>query len=248
MKELSLQKIFLFTFVLSVFSLAETMQIDYKASFGIFGTVGTLKTQLTQEDDKYEIVASINLSGIAKMLLSGHTEKHISKGHIVKGIMISDSYEMIQKEKGKLTRKRYYINHQSKAVLKTTKKWKNGKLVQNKKERLKFYAKDDLLTLYFNLGKNVQKKGETYTFKAVGLEKQEGKVNISIANKEQESYYIQYLGAGAALYAKAFIYQKNFRKKKGNIFISFAKDGFIENTVIKDILLYGDAKIARSKK
>lgn len=123
--------------------------------------------------------------------------------------------------------------------------WKEGKLVKDKKETLKFYAKDDLLTLYFNLGEAVNIKGKTYHFKAVGLEKQQGKVKITVPSKKKQAPYERDLGSGASLYAKALIHQKNFKKKKGDILLSLAKDGYIEKSVIKDVVLYGDAKIER---
>jgi len=65
-------------------------------------------------------------------------------------------------------------------------------LVEDTKKRFSFYAKDDLLTLYFNLGHALRKK------------------------------------------------------KKGDILLSVDKDGYIKKSVIKDILLYGDAKLIRT--
>ena len=63
----------------------------------------------------------------------------------------------------------------------------------------------------------------------------------------QLSSYTKDLGKHAHLYAKALIHQKNFRKKKGDILLAIGKDGFIQKSVIKDILLYGDAKLVRVK-
>ncbi len=242
---------FIILSLLSIFlatdAVATVDRIKYRATFGIFGTVGILDTKITKEADTYEIETKIKVMGTAKVLLKGHTEIHISKGHIVDGLMVSDLYTSIQKSKRQTVRKEYHFNHEDKYITKIYKKWKKGKLKKDKTEKLKFYTKDDLLTLYFNLSVAVKEKGKKYIFKAVGLEKQEGRVQITVPNKKQEASYIKDLGKGASLYAKAFIYQKNFRKKKGDILLSIAKDGYIQKSVIKDILLYGDAKIVRIK-
>jgi len=132
-------------------------------------------------------------------------------------------------------------------VTKRYRKWLKGKLIEDRTEKLKFYAKDDLLTLYFNLGSAVQQKGKQYLFNVVGLEKQDGKVQITVPDDTQVAAYKKDLGHNASLYAKALIHQKNFRKKKGDIRLAIGKDRFIYKSVIKDILFYGDAQLKRVK-
>lgn len=233
--------------LLGSFASAQEKQLDYVATFGIFGTVGTIENRLTQNHKTYEIETKVTLAGLAKVLLSGQTERYISKGHMENGLMVSDFYQMITKKKDKIKSKEYHIDHKKKYVTKRVRKWLKGKLVEDRTQKLKFYAKDDLLTLYFNLGSAVKKKGKKYMFNAVGLEKQNGKVQITVPNDAQVAVYKKDLGEGADIYAKALIHQKNFRKKKGDILLAVAKDGFIHKSVIKDILFYGDAQLVRVK-
>lgn len=233
--------------LLGSFALAQVTQLNYRATFGIFGTVGTINNTLTQNHKTYEIDTTVTLAGLAKILLSGQSEHYVSKGHMEKGLMVSDLYQMISRKKNKTVSKEYDIDHKQKYVTKRVRTWRKGKLVEDRTEKLKFYAKDDLLTLYFNLGAAVKKKGKTYMFNAVGLEKQNGKVQITVPEDAQAEAYKKDLGQGASLYAKALIHQKNFRKKKGDILLAVDKDGFIHKSVIKDILFYGDAELTRVK-
>ena len=235
---------FMFVSMVQV-TFASVDYVNYKATFGIFGTVGTINNKITKNKNTYEIESKVTVLGLAKVMLDGHTEKHISKGRMVSGLMISDFYQSIQKSENKTISKEYHINHKKKYVTKRERKWKYGKLVKDKKQRLNFYAKDDLLTLYFNLGVAVKKKGKTYKFKAVGLEKQNGIVYVTVPSQKNVTPYVTDLGEGASLYAKAVIKQKNFKNKKGDILLSLSKDSYIEKSVIKDVLLYGDAKIER---
>lgn len=233
--------------LLGSFASAKVTHLNYTATFGIFGTVGTIKNRLTQYQKTYEIDTKVTLAGLAKVLLSGQTEHYISKGHMENGLMVSDFYKMTSKKKDQVVSKEYHIHHKEKYVTKRHRKWNKGKLVKDDTAKLAFYAKDDLLTLYFNLGNAVKKKGGKYLFHAVGLEKQNGKVQITVPDESQVGVYKKDLGEGAALYAKALIHQKNFRKKKGDILLAVAKDKFIRKSVIKDILFYGDAQLIRIK-
>lgn len=235
-----------FILLVSVAS-AKVTQLNYTATFGIFGTVGTIKNTLTQNNETYKIETTVVVEGLAKVLMRNPTEHYVSKGHMENGLMVSDSYTMTSTKQDKKVSKEYHINHQEKYITKRYRKWRNGKLVTDTTERLRFYAKNDLLTLYFNLGATVEQKGKIYMLNAVGLEKQNGKVQITAPSDAQIAPYIKDLGPGAMLYAKALIHQKNFRKKKGDILLGVAKDGFIDKAVIKDILFYGDAKLTRIK-
>jgi len=241
-----------FTFFLSLFLFsnldAKVTKINYKATFGIFGRVGMIKNILTQNTKHYTIDTKLSLLGLARVILGNQGGHYISKGHFENGLMVSDLYQSIERLKGEVVSKEYWINHKQKYVIKKYKKWVKGKLVTNTSQRLKFYAKDDLLSFYFNMNKHIKsfyKKRNKHTFLVVGLEKQKGKVNITVANKFQRKSYEEDLGSTANWYAKAFIYQKNFRKKKGDVLLSVSKDGYIKSSVIKDILLYGDARLDR---
>ncbi len=226
---------------------AKVTQLNYKATFGIFGKVGTINNKLTKNKRTYKIETRVKLAGLAKVLMGGQKEYYVSKGHMKNGLMVSDFYEMTTTKGKKKKVKTYTINHKKKYVTKRYRKWKAGKLVKDTTTKLKFYAKDDLLTLYFNLGTALKKKGKKYNFKVVGLEKQNGKVQITVPSNSKVKSYKKDLGSGANLYAKALIHQKNFKKKKGDILLAVAKDGFIKKSVIKDVMLYGDAVLTRVK-
>ncbi len=234
-------------FIFTSMAFAKVSHINYDLKFGIFGTIGSLNTKLTKSKRRYTIDTKMQISGLAKTLLGSHSGRYISKGHISRGMMVSDLYQMIERYDDVVISQEYSINHKRKRVTKRFRKWKNGKLIKETSRNLGFYAKDDLLTVYFNLDKAISKKGKTYIFKVVGLEKQSGRVKITVPSPSQTAPYKKDLGDSADWYAKALIYQKNFRKKKGDILLSVGKDGIIQNAVIKDILMYGDARVERVK-
>lgn len=226
---------------------AKVNVLNYEATFGIFGKVGNIDNTLTLNKHRYTIDTKVTLSGMAKILLGGQQEHYVSQGHMENGLMVSDFYEMTTVKGNKKKVKTYVIDHKKKAVTKRYRQWEKGQLVKDKTKTLKFYAKDDLLTLYFNLNTALYKKNKRYLFKVVGLEKQNGKVYITVPSDKHNTWYKQNLGVEAKLYAKALIHQRNFNKKKGDILLAIGKDGYIQKSVIKDILLFGDAVLARVK-
>lgn len=226
---------------------AETQQLNYKATFGVFGTVGMIKNKLTQNSDTYTIETKVTLKGMANIIMGGQVEHYISKGHMENGLMVSDFYEMTSTKRDKKKIRTYSINHKDQSITKRYRKWKKGKLVKDQTYKLDFYAKDDLLTFYFNMNNAIKQKGKKYIFKVVGLEKQKGKVEITVPQKSNTASYKRDLGSTADWYAKALIVQENFREKQGNILLSVSKDGFIKKAVIKDILMFGDAQLRRVK-
>lgn len=238
-----------YSIVLSNVSSAETIQAKYNVSYGIFGQIGTAKALLKKDTKKYNIDIHLEATGLAKILSRGRKERHISKGHIKDGLMISDLYQVIKSQGDIVHNKEYWADHKKKRIIKKYKKYKNGKLVAQEESVLKFYAKDDLLTLYFNLDLVIKEKHKprTYEFKAVGAEKQKGKVSVVIPKKSELPKYKEELGEGSQWYATAIIHQKIFSSKEGRLLLGIGEDGITNKTVLKDVILFGDIRGVRVK-
>jgi hypothetical protein len=228
---------------------AETIRADYKVSYGIIGQIGKAKAVLKRDAKHYMIDIHLAATGLAKVLSGGRKERHISKGHIENGLMVSDLYQVIKSHGSTVVNKEYHIDHKHRQVTKIYKKYKKGKLVSEEKSRLAFYAKNDLLTLYFNLDSAIKDKHRphTYVFKAVGAERQQGKVTVIIPSEKKLSWYKKELGANAAWYATAIIHQKIFSSKEGRLLLAIGKDGITNNAVLKDVIFFGDIRAVRIK-
>jgi len=226
---------------------AEMIRADYDVSYGIFGRVGTAKARLEKKGGAYKIDISLAATGLAKKLSGNRMERHISKGHIIKGVLVSDSYEVIRSYRDTRVVKSYMIDHKHHKVRKHYRKYKHGNLADEQKETLSFYSADDLLTLYFNLDRLLpdKHKAGTYAFRAVGAEKQQGRVTIVIPPAKALRGYKEDLGEGAAWYATAIIHQKIFMSKEGRLQLAVGKDGITQTALLKDLILFGDIKAVR---
>ena len=245
-----MKKILLLLNLLFLFSLsAETITANYKVEFGIIGQIGVANALLTKDENSYVIDVELKATGLAKTLSGNRKEQHISKGHIKNGVLISDLYQVIKSHGSKTTNKIYRINHETKTVTKEYKHWKNGKLIKNETTTMDYYSKDDLLTLYFNLDKKIidKREAKSYTFKAVGAEKQKGSVDVVIPTKNSLNEYIEVVGENkdGGWYARAIIHQNIFSSDRGELLLRIGKDGITQKAVLKDLIFFGDIRAIR---
>ncbi|NEW60166.1 hypothetical protein GSY74_02620 [Sulfurovum sp. bin170] len=226
---------------------AETIEVKYKVEFGIFGEIGIAEAKLTKDDSFYVIDIDLEATGIAKTLSRGQKERHISKGHIADGVMVSDLYQIIKHYGSKMTDRVYKIDHDKKEVIRVTQKWKRGEMYKDETKVMKEYAKDDLLTLYFNLNSYVKDRttSKDYRFEAVGAEKQDGFVDVHIPNSDELPEFKKMLGEDADWYARAVIHQEIFSSDKGELLLSIGKDGIAQKAVLKDLIFFGDIRAFR---
>jgi len=227
---------------------AKVLDATYSVSYGMFGQLGISEAHLETKGDTYLIEVSARTTGIVKKLSRNRQEKYISKGHIVDGLLVSDTLRVIRSYGDKYAEKVYTIDHQSRKVTKTSIVKKKGKAYRNETKALDFYSRDDLLTLYFNLSKRMDlSKAGTYALSAVGAEKQNGKVKIVIPETNRLAEYQKTLGKGDFWYLTAIVYQKIFESSKGELMIAIGKDGIAQKAVLKDLILYGDLVAERIK-
>jgi len=221
---------------------AKMLDVTYKVSFGMFGEMGISDAHLETKGDTYTIEIKMKATGMAKALSKNRKEKHISKGHIVNGMFVSDTYKVIKIYGKKHIEKIYRIDHKKKRVTKDNTKKKQDKVTEEKHTVLDFYSKNDLLTLYFNLPKMItdRSKATTYEFSAVGAERQGGKVNVRIPKESELKEYKKTLGKGDYWYMTAIIYQKIFASNKGELMLAVDKDGITQKAVLKDLMMFGD--------
>jgi len=227
----------------------KTLEAEYAVSYGVFGTVGVAKAKLKSQNGHYSIEIHMEATGLAKKLSGNRQEKHISQGHIINGVLISDTYKVIRSYRNRRVVKTYTIDHRHRRVAKHYRKYKNGSLVDEQKQQLPFYAENDLLTLYFNLDRLLPDKQHagSYFFKAVGAEKQEGKVTVIIPSSKELSDLKSDLGDDAAWYATVIIHQKIFMSREGRLQLAVGKDGITQTALLKDLILFGDIRAVRKK-
>lgn len=244
----------IFLILISIFIEAKTIEATYKISYGIFGELGIAKTSIkTFSDNSYEIKVHAYATGIAKYLSSNKEEFYESFGFIDNELFIPTKYIEISKNSYKYREKTYNFEYDKESinlkkyskelVTKHNEKFEaiNSWKENSSDEKVNFFAKNDLLTLFFNVSKVIPNfnKGSSYDLVAIGANKKDGKINISIPKDEK------FLELENSLNSKnkkfiVTINQKIFSSSNGELFISINKEGFCDKAILKDVLIFGD--------
>ncbi len=229
---------------------AKNIEVDYSVKFGIFGEVAKVHATLTSDRKYYTINATVMAMGnIAKSVTNNLKERHISKGHIERGLLVTDMYQMI-KSYGEYTSTTIYsVNHRKKSVTRHDKEWKQGSKIKDKKVTLGYYSKDDMLTLFLNLPKHIKEKYKSrhYTFKAVGADRKNGRVDMTIPTQDTLKKMGDLVGKvkEGDWYSTVVMHRKLYHSKKGELEVKINKEGIVDKAVLKDLIFFGDVRIIR---
>ena len=235
---------------------AKDISATYKVSFGIFGQIGIAKASLHVKNNRYKIKVLAKSTGFASLISGGRTESYESKGEVRDGILLPDTYKkIIQKkvniaddisDKDKTVIKKYTLiykfNHKERKIIATKIKIK-GKNRSKHIEVLKFYAKNDVLSLFFNL-KNIfpdLRIKKRYILHAAGADKKSGDIKLFPATKKEFSKLIS--GKLDNLkFMKVILSDKIFSSKKGELYLALDESGICEKAVLKDVIFFGDIR------
>ncbi len=249
MLRISLLLISFISLFFSVLLHAEEIAADYRVEYGIFGQVGKAHAILRTDDTYYMIDANVSTLGIAKTVTDDLQERHISKGHISKGFLVTDMYQMIKSFGPYTSTTIYRVDHKTKRLTRQYKKWKYDQQIINATEKLEYYAKDDLMTFFLNLPVHIKEKyrPKKYQFKAVGEDRKNGRVDITIPSGKVLKEIIDFVGEGQEgdWYSRVVMYRKLYHSKQGELDVRIGKEGLVEKAVLKDLIFFGDVRIIK---
>jgi hypothetical protein len=245
-------RIFIFLLLFTGKLLCQDINATYKISFGIFGQIGIAKANLHVKNNHYTITMKAYTTGFAKALSGNRQEYFVSKGNIIKKILLPDVYKkVVKRKKNRVTFSKSYkilkedtriytFNHATKSIYLYKESKIDSKVDSHSSEILKYYAKNDLLSLFFNFKQIAQNLSENLFLKAVGANKKDGRINIQrlSENKKIQKEFSWPKGE----YFKVIIYDKIFASKQGELFVNLNKKGIAQNAILKDVILFGDIR------
>jgi hypothetical protein len=182
------------------------------------GQLATAVASVQEKGHRYTIDIQVSTQGAYNFLRGKRIEHYRSSGDVRHGIYYSKLFTIERwKSKEKIhDLKTYRINHRTKKIVRTYKKWLKNKLVENRTETLDHYGYNDYLTLLHNAMKqhgSASTKRITYTI--AGSEETHGKVPVYIT---QDPRRIQRWGGvrGGTLIQMG-IYKGIFKNRKGSM-------------------------------
>ena len=229
---------------------AKNIKADYSVEFGIVGEIARVHATLTSNSKVYTLDANVSAVGsIAKMVTDNLEERHISKGRVYKGILITDTYQMIKSYGEYSSTTIYRVNHKKKRVTRHYLKWEKGKNIADEKVTLGYYGTDDMMTLFLNLSKHIKDKyhHRNYRFSVVGADRRNGRVDVTVPSENALKHMKNLIGEGknGEWYSKVIMHRKLYQSKKGELEVRIDKEDIVEKAVLKDLFFFGDVRINR---
>jgi len=227
----------------SLFSENFSMEAQYEIYYGFFGNIGEAEASMMVEDGTYKIKIKAKATGLAKVLSRSRIETFESTGIVKDGILIPKIFLSRKKREDRTDIKHYIFDHQNRSINLLTTRIRN-EYKRDSKKTMPFYAKNDILTLFFNLkvilGKDF-KTDDQMKFSAIGASDKNGKINVrTILNHEYQELSKMLEGSNHIL--SVVLNQKIFASQKGEMFLNINDDGICTSALLKDVVMFGDIR------
>jgi hypothetical protein len=235
--------VFLLLAFVSLFAFEK--RANYDVEYGWFKELGDAKAVLTVNGQNYHIKIEAKTQGVAKFISRNREEVYESYGILTPKGYLPSKFVQYKKWSNKAERTTYFFNHAEKKVLKVKEKYEDSKLSDKNTEENKYYADNDILTLYFNISDDFvgMKAGSQKVYFAVGANPKDGRVDLVIPSGEKLSDIKEaFDGVKASSYVIVYINQKIFSSDRGELWIAFDYKNDCVRATLKDVLFFGDVR------
>ncbi len=244
-----------FIFVLSLY--AKNIEAFYDVTYGVIGKIGVAKADFVIKDDNtYTVSIEAKTTGLAKSLSGNRREFFKSEGSVLEnGLLFPHAYtHVVLRDKKKsgfvfdvskwkkvVSKKVKIMKFEKNKIIEHRIKYLDGKMTSDSLKTLKYYAKDDLLSLFFNfkIKSNDFNITKTTNFYAVGANKKDGRLEVSPMSTKLQKELFESEGGHNFI---ATINQPIFSSEKGELFVRLDDGGICTYAVLKDVLFFGDIK------
>ena len=214
---------------------------DYTVSYGVFGEVAKAHASLKVLDGTYKIKIVAEGTGLAKLLSRGRVEVFESTGIVQDNKLLPHLFVQEKTWGEKQYKRRYFFHHDTKTI-EVQKTQRVGAEQAASKETLGYYAKNDILTIFFNLksliGEALQPPNPLQ-LKAVGANKDNGILSVKTPQGKKKEEIKNLLDKDKHLLI-AILHQKLFSSQQGELFLNINDEGICDKVILKDVVMFGD--------
>ena len=228
--------------ILPIYLFSVELQNNYEISFGIFGTLGKAKTYINRDEKRYNIIVEAYADGFAKYLSNYRKETYESKGIVKDNLLYPLEYKKIRSTYSYTKVKKYIFDHENqKVIIEKDDFYKDTNETISSKEEYKYYAQNDILSLYFNIINLIKDETKEHLiFNAIGAKEDNGRVDIIKPNSEDIEKIKNLMEIYTDNFLRVKINQKIFSSSDGEMIINIDKDNNCNKVILKDVLLFGD--------
>jgi len=221
--------------------------LTYKVTAPLFGEVGKVEVKY-YSGKNYDIRANMQTYGFAKKLSGNRIESYHAKGSVKNNRYYAHSFLQKANYKNKKSYLEYSFDYKRKKILKTRKKWIDGKVKSNYTKPLNYFTYNDLFSAYHNIVAQLKNRSAgAYKMKVAGLEKYGGELLITIPNSKKMKKEAKSMGVKGAWIFHIVTNKKILGSKKGEVIFAVDNSGIATAVRVLDIpfVSHLDAKLVR---
>jgi hypothetical protein len=249
-------KIFLLIFLFIGSLSAKDFSTRYDVNVGIFGKVGYADMTLKEDGNTYEAKLVANTVDVAAKLLGNRVETFTSKGKIIDGKYIPESFVKTKTSTRKTRNLTYLFNHDKKEVTLIEKKSKlvnstefdpiSFKIIDKdirknstNKTILKNYRSDDVLSSYLNSQTRCNAEQKFYSLIAIGAHNDKNSVTLSYLEGSKKASASSHFSKGTQNIYNLNVNPLNEDDSVVNVLISLDNDGVVKEALLGEVFWIG---------
>jgi len=224
----------------------EAHPLHYVAKGTLVGTMIDAKVHYTTNSKRYTIRVDMKATGLIKLMSGGQIEHHSSYGSVRHGEYYAKEYKIDKTYKDIHYVRRYLFDYKKRKITKISTKWKQGKKLYEHKEVLKYFAHNDILTLYHNIVK-YKKKHPSGHFSVVlaGAEKEGGRLTCVFPSGKKLQQEQKAMGEERAGIIKVYMKRVFLSGGRGNLTFVVDQNGIAKKVVLDSVKLLGKVTLKR---
>lgn len=255
------------TFIISMLIVssifANSFSTKYDVKVGMLGKVGVADVNLETDGQEYVMSVKATLTGTAATLTGNRVESYISKGHIVEGNYVPDTFTKVKKTTRSERIQVYTFNHENKSVtlVENKSKWVSSstfdpiafkivkKDVQETSEDasvLPEYRAQDVLSSYLNTVQTCNAQNKKYDLVAIGAHNDDTDVTLSflegLDRQEVASSFSKDIGDIYNLHVQPI----DKDETTVDVHIAFDNDGHMKEAVLGNVFWIGEITAKRT--
>lgn len=240
---------------------AQSIKAGYDVSFGFVGEIGKAEITYSHDEDDYSIVVHAWTTGVASVLSQNREETYISQGKLIDGVLRPDVFVKLRKTDRYAKSNVFIFDHDIKEVYSIESREDNVSGTRfdvdtmqsvkvsttefhSEEEPFRFYTDNDLLSLFFNTQKLLPtlKEGESKQLSAIGSKSPNCAIDIEAPDTEKRLELQAVMSYTEGRILTIILHQDIFQSEKGELHVIFDDDGFAQNVLLKDVILFGDIR------
>jgi len=242
--------------------MAQDFTTRYDVNVGMFGKVGYADISLQEDATSYEIKLVAKMTGTAATLTKNRVETYISKGKIVNGEYLPETFYKIRTTDDKNKELIYTFDYVNKTISlnETTQETVHGtqfdassfKIIDttevkksSSSEILENFVSSDILTTYLNTRRSCNAEQKNYDLVAIGARNDRNNITVSFLDDVQKAEVNSSFSADVGNIYNLHVQPIDKDKTTVDILMAFDNDGLMKEAVLGNVFWIGEISAKR---